>query len=85
MEKVAVDQFITGYDGAVRGAIVRSKLKNTKKNTVIKRPLQVAVSLEPDQLKPEMQEPAHRQFGSKRLTAMNAGTLVVSQCSEFLS
>ena len=73
MEKV--DQLITGHDGAVREAIIRTKSKNTKETTIIKRTLQLIVSLEADQLETEQQEPAHGQFGSKRLAAMNADTI----------
>ena len=73
MEKV--DQLITGHDGAVRGAIIRTISKNTKETTIIKRTLQLIVSLEADQLEIEQQEPAHGQFGSKRLAAMNADTI----------
>ena len=70
-----VDQLVTGHDGAVRGAIIRTKSKNTKENTFIKRPLQLIVSLEADQLETELQEPAHGQFGSKRLAAMNVDAI----------
>ena len=40
--------------------------QKTKETTFIKRPLQLIVSLEADQLEIEQQEPAHGQFGSKR-------------------
>ena len=40
----------------------------------LKRQLQLTVSLEADQLETE-QEPAHGQFGSKRLAAMNADAI----------
>ena len=74
-KKGVVNQLITGHDGAVRGAIIRTKSKNTKETTFIKRPLQLIVSLEADQLETELQEPAHGQFGSKRLAAMNADAI----------
>ena len=44
-----VDQLITGHDCAVRGAIIRTKSKNTKETAFIKRPLQLIVLLEADQ------------------------------------
>ena len=50
-----VDQPITGHNGTVRGAIIRTKSKNTKGTTFIKRPLQSIVSLEADQLETEQQ------------------------------
>ena len=65
-KKVVVDQLFTGHDCAVRGAIIGTKSKNTKETKFIKRPLQLIVSLEADQLEIEKQEPAHGQFGSKR-------------------
>ena len=40
--------------------------QKTKETTFIKRPLQLIVSLEADQLEIEHQESAHGQFGSKR-------------------
>ena len=52
-KKGVVDQLITGHDGAARGAIIRTKSKNTKETTLIKRPLQLIVSLEADQLETE--------------------------------
>ena len=64
-----VDQLVTGHDGAVRGAIIRTKSKNTKETTFIKRPLQLIVSLEADQLEPEKQEPAHGQFWIKTFSS----------------
>ena len=64
-KRVVVDQLFTGHDGAVRGAIIGTKSKNTKETTFIKQPLQLIVSLEADQLEIEQQEPAHGQFGSK--------------------
>ena len=64
-----VDQLVTGHDGAVRGAIIRTKSKNTKETTFIKRPLQLIVSLEADQLEPEKQEPAHEQFWIKTFSS----------------
>ena len=44
-----VDQLINGHDCAVRGAIIRTKSKNTKETAFIKRPLQLIVLLEADQ------------------------------------
>ena len=64
-----VDQLVTGHDGAVRGAIICTKSKNTKETTFIKRPLQLIVSLEADQLEPEKQEPAHGQFWIKTFSS----------------
>ena len=58
-KKGVVDQLITGHDGAVSGAIIRTKSKNTKETTFNKRPLQLIVSFEADQLETEQQEPAH--------------------------
>ena len=52
-KKGVVDQLVTGHDGAARGAIIRTKSKNTKETTLIKRPLQLIVSLEADQLETE--------------------------------
>ena len=49
--------------------------QKTKKKNHIKRPLQLIVSLEADQLETEQQEPAHGKFGSKRLAAMNADAI----------
>ena len=51
-------QLITGYDGAVRRALIHTKSKNTKETTFNKEPLQL-LSLEADKLEPERQEPAH--------------------------
>ena len=44
-----VYQLITGHDCAVRGAIIRTKSKNTKETAFIKRPLKLIVLLEVDQ------------------------------------
>ena len=72
LKRGVVDQLITRHDGAARGAIIRTKSQNSKEATFIKRPLHLIVSLEADLLESEKQEPAYGQFGSKRLTAMNA-------------
>ena len=64
-KKRVVDQLITRHDRAVRGAIIRTKSKNTKETTFIKRPLKFIVFLEADQLENEQQELAHGQYGSK--------------------
>ena len=69
------------HDGAVRGAIIRTKSKNTKETTVIKRPLQLIVSLEADQLETAQKEPANGQSGSKRLAAMNADAIRRLTCT----
>ena len=74
-KKRVVDQLITRHDVAVRGAIIRTKSKNTKETTFIKRPLQIIVLLEADQLETEQQEPAHGQFASKCLAAINADAI----------
>ena len=55
--------------------------QKTKETTFIKRPLQLIVSLEADQLESEKQEPAYGQFGSKRLTAMNANAIRRLTCT----
>ena len=64
-----------------RGVIIRTKSKNTKETTFIKRPLQLIVSLETDQIETEQQEPKHGQFGSKRLAAMNADPIRRLTCT----
>ena len=62
-KKGIVHQVITGHDGAVRGASIRTRYKNT----FIKQLLQLIVLLEADQLQTKQQEPAHEQFGSNFL------------------
>ena len=76
-----VDQLVTGHDSAVRGAIIRTKSKTAKETTFIKRPLQLIVSLEADQLETKQQEPTHGQFGSKRLAATNADAIRRLTCT----
>ena len=46
--------------------------KIKKQTTFIKRPLQLIVLLEADQLEAKQQEPIHGKFGPKHLGAMNA-------------
>ena len=76
-----VDQLITGHDGAVREAIIRKQSKNTKETTFIKRPLQLIVLIEADQLEIEQQEPAHGQFRSKCVAVMNADAIRRLTCT----
>ena len=76
-----VDQYITRHDGAARGAIIRTKSKNTKETTFIKQPLELIVSLEAHQLETKQQEPTHGQFGSKDLAAMNADAIRRLTCT----
>ena len=80
-KKGVVKQLITGHDGAFRGAIIRTKSKHTNETTFIKRPLQLIVSLEADQLETEQREPTHGQFGSKCLAAMKADAIRRLTCS----
>ena len=62
-------------------AIIRTKSKTAKETTFIKRPLQLIVSLEADQLETKQQEPTHGQFGSKRLAATNADAIRRLTCT----
>ena len=80
-KRIVVHQLITGHDGAVREAIIRKQSKNTKETTFIKRPLQLTVLIEADQLEIEQQEPAHGQFRSKCLPVINADAIRRLTCT----
>ena len=71
-----VNDLIHGHDDAVRGAIVRTRNKETQRDTYLKRPLQLLVSLEVDNIQNDSEqlepEPATTKLRSKRLAALNA-------------
>ena len=81
-KKGIVDQFIYGKDGLIRGAIIRTKSKNSDKPVFIKRPLQLLVSLEvtPFEHNETLLEPANNEIRPKRLAALDADTIRKLTC-----